>query len=189
LIPPLFIASVLGAATLVRRRPKVKRWLAPGIVVLALLSNYWLGAMPIWASIPGGNAYQRKATHVTAHDRITDRAVGLVPDDAVVSATNALGAHLSARRRILSFPRLDDATWVAVDETNGSYLDGTAPLPMETDVMALRRNPAWRLVFEQDGVLVFRKLSGSRREARRTAASYRSSASEREAAAGTTGRS
>jgi uncharacterized membrane protein len=189
LIPPLFIASVLGAATLVRRRPGVKRYLGAGIVVLALLSNYWLGAMPIWASIPGGNAYQRKATHVTAHDRITDRAVALVPDDAVVSATNALGAHLSARRRILSFPRLDDATWVAVDETNGSYLDGTAPLPMETDVMALRRNPAWRLVFQQDGVLVFRRISGSPPAARRTAASYRSSASgPAEAAAGTTGR-
>jgi hypothetical protein len=125
--------------------------------VLALLSNYWLGAMPIWASIPGGNDHQRNATHVTAHDRITDRAVALIPGNAVVSTTNALGAHLSARRRILSFPRLDDATWVAVDETNGSYLDGAAPLPMETDVMALRRNPAWRLVFEQDGVLVFRR--------------------------------
>jgi hypothetical protein len=59
----------------------------------------------------------------------------------------------------LSFPRLDDATWVAVDETNGSYNDGSAPLPMETDVMVLRRNPAWRLVFEQDGVLVFRRVS------------------------------
>ena len=53
--------------------------------------------------------------------------------EGLVSATNSLGAHLSARRRILSFPRLDDATWVAVDESNSSYLDGTSPLPTALD--------------------------------------------------------
>ena len=127
------------------------------MLVLAVLSNFYLGAVPVWASLPGGNNFQRHAARVTAHDRITARAVDLVPDGAVVSTTNSLGAHLSARRRILSFPRLDNATWVAVDETNGSYLDGTGPLPMERDVAFLRRDPGWRLVFEQDGVLVFRR--------------------------------
>ena len=130
--------------------------------MLALLSNYWLGAMPIWASVPGGNAFQKNGTKITDHDRITARAVAMIPEDATVSATNTLGGHLSARHRILSFPRLDDATWVAVDETNGSYNDGSAPLPMEDDVMVLRRNPAWRLVFEDDGVLVFRRVSRGR---------------------------
>ena len=128
------------------RRPRLKPALGPAVVVLAVLSNYWLGAVPVWAALPGGSTFQRNAAHVTAHDRITARAVALVPGDAVVSATNSLGAHLSARRRILSFPRIDDATWVAVDETNGSYLDGTGPLPMEVDVAALRRDPGWRLV-------------------------------------------
>jgi uncharacterized membrane protein len=186
LIPPLVIASVLGAAALVRRRPRVKPALGPAVVVLAVLSNYWLGAVPVWAALPGGSTFQRNATHVTAHDRITARAVALVPGDAVVSATNSLGAHLSARRRILSFPRIDDATWVAVDETNGSYLDGTGPLPMEVDVAALRRDPGWRLVFEQDGVLVFRRVSAGRRAGHPSAASDRSPAAV--AAAGTPAR-
>ncbi len=158
LIPPLVVASVLGGARLVRRRPATKRYLGPAVLVLAVLSNFYLGALPVWASLPLSDSYQRHATRVTAHDRITARAVALVPEDAIVSATNSLGAHLSARRRILSFPRLDDATWVAVDETNGSYLDGTGPLPMETDVVDLRRDPSWRLVFEQDGVLVFHRI-------------------------------
>ena len=158
LIPPLMIAGVFGAARLARQRPRVKPLLGPGVVVLAVLSNFWLGAIPVWASLPGGSDYQKNATHVTAHDRITAEAVAMIPGHAVVSATNSLGAHLSARRRILSFPRISDATWVAVDETNGSYLDGTGPLPMETDVMVLRRDPGWQLVFEQDGVLVFRRV-------------------------------
>jgi uncharacterized membrane protein len=169
LIAPLFVATILGAAALVRRRPRVKPLIGPAVVVLAVLSNFWLGAIPVWAALPGGNDFQRNATHVTEHDRITARAVALVPDGAVVSATNSLGAHLSARRRILSFPRIADATWIAVDETNGSYLDGTGPLPMEVDVAALRRDPGWRLVFEQDGVLVFRRVSAGSPAGSRTA--------------------
>ncbi len=173
LIPPLVVAGVLGGARLARRRPDVKPLIGPAVLVLAVLSNFWLGAIPVWASLPGGNNYQQHATRVTAHDRITARAVALVPGGAVVSATNSLGAHLSARRRILSFPRLDDATWVAVDETNGSYLDSTGPLPMESDIVDLRRDPAWRLVFEQDGVLVFERLSAIRPAGRTPGATYR----------------
>jgi len=191
LIPPLMVATVLGAAALARRRPDVKPWLGPGIVVLALLSNFWLGAMPVWESVPYGNAFGKNKTKITDHDRVSAKAVSLIPAGAPVSATNTLGAHLSARRRIFSFPRLADATWVAVDETNGSYNDGSAPLPMETDVMVLRRNPAWRLVFEQDGVLVFRRVNASRPAALRTAASYRAwtPGAAGAAGAGTTGRS
>jgi uncharacterized membrane protein len=173
LIPPLVVAGVLGGARLARRRPGAKPLIGPAVLVLAVLSNFYLGAIPVWASLPGGNTYQQHATRVTAHDRITARAVALVPGSAVVSATNSLGAHLSARRRILSFPRLDDATWVVVDETNGSYLDSTGPLPMESDIVDLRRDPAWRLVFEQDGVLVFERLSAIRPAARTPGATYR----------------
>jgi uncharacterized membrane protein len=182
LIPPLMVAAVLGAAALARRRPDVKRWLGPGIVVLALLSNFWLGAMPVWESVPYGNTFGKNKTKITDHDEITAKAVSLIPAGAAVSATNTLGAHLSARRRIFSFPRLADASWVAADETNGSYNDGSAPLPMENDVMVLRRNPAWRLVFEEDGVLVFRRINAPLPAALRTAARHRREAAAQPAA-------
>ena len=38
------------------------------------------------ASVPGGQTFQATAAHVTAHDRIADRALRLIPTDAVVSA-------------------------------------------------------------------------------------------------------
>jgi hypothetical protein len=76
-----------------------------------------------------------------------------------VSATNNLAAHLSARRRILSFPFVQDATWVAADETQPGYADRLAPVPAAVQLVWLRRNPAWKLVFEQDGILVFHRIS------------------------------
>jgi uncharacterized membrane protein len=153
LIAPLVAGSVLGAA-------RLRRWAVPvaAVVVLAaLVGNYRLGPIPGWRHVPGGSHFQATAAHVTRHDRITARALALIPSNAVVSATNTLGAHLSARRRILSFPFVQDAQWIAADETQPGYADRYAPLPMAIALAALRRNPDWRLVFEQDGVLVFRR--------------------------------
>jgi hypothetical protein len=75
-----------------------------------------------------------------------------------VSATNSLGAHLSARERVLSFPYVQDADWIAADETQPGYGDRIAPLATAARLARLRRSPAWRLVFEEDGVLVFRRV-------------------------------
>ena len=88
---------------------------------------------------------------------MTERALRLIPDDAVVSATNSLGSHLSARRRFLSFPHIQDAEWIAADETRPGYADRWDPLATTTDLARLRRSPDWRLVFSEDGVLVFKR--------------------------------
>ena len=55
-----------------------------------------------------------KSAHVSRHDRIAERELGLIPADATVSATNSLGAHVSARRRIFSFPYVRGAQWVVL---------------------------------------------------------------------------
>jgi uncharacterized membrane protein len=153
LIPPLVIAAVLGAK-------RLSRWglaAALAVVVTALIGAYRLGPIPGWRHVPGGSHFQATAAHVTEHDRIAAKALKLIPKTAVVSATNTLGAHLSARRRILSFPYIQDATWIAADETQPGYGDRYAPVPMALALTALRRDPDWRLVFEQDGVLVFNR--------------------------------
>jgi uncharacterized membrane protein len=157
LIPPLFVAMILGAARLTRTRPSLRMPLAIAVVVSMVVANFVLGAVPVWRELPGGEGYQAYAAHVASHDRVTDRALRLIPDDAVVSATNSLGSHLSARRRFLSFPYIEDAQWVAADETQPGYADRWDPLATATDLAALRRNPDWRLVFSEDGVLVFKR--------------------------------
>jgi uncharacterized membrane protein len=157
LIPVLVAASVLGAARIARRRPDLTAPLTTTAVVLAVASNYALGAIPIWRYLPWGEQTEATAARVTEHDRIAETALRLIPPKAVVSATNTLGAHLSARRRVLSFPYIQDATWVAADETSPGYADRLAPLPTAVQLSSLRRNPDWWLVFERDGILVFHR--------------------------------
>ena len=153
-IPVLVAAAVLGAQRLWDRRG-----VATVLVAVALVANWRLGPNPLWRFVPGGETLQADAARVSEHDRIAARALRLIPDGTVVSATNSLGAHLSARRRVLSFPYVYDATWIAADETRPGYADRIAPVPTATQLAWLRRNPAWRLVFEQDGILVFHRVS------------------------------
>ena len=153
LIPPLMISAIFGAK-------RLSRWTFPvaaAIVLAALVGNYRLGPIPGWRHVPGGQTFQATAGRVTDHDRIAQRALRLIPSDDVVSATNTLGAHLSARRRVLSFPYLEDSKWIAADETQPGYADRYAPIPAATQLAALRRNPEWQLMFEEDGILVFRR--------------------------------
>jgi uncharacterized membrane protein len=158
-IPPLVAATVLGAAALTRRFPTRTGAVLVTAVAVAVAANWKLGAVPLWTVMPGGEDFQAHDWHLTAHDRVANRALALVPAKAVVSSTNVLGAHLSARRRVLSLPKLGDATWVVADETRSSYADRVAPLPSAAALVRLRQNHAWRLVFEDDGVLVFHKRS------------------------------
>ncbi len=157
LIPPLVIAAIFGAKRIGRAAVPV----AMLVVLAALVGNYRLGPIPGWRHLPGGQQFQATAQRVTDHDRIAEHALSLIPGSAVVSATNTLGGHLSARSRVLSFPFLEDATWVAADETQPGYADRYAPLPTAVQLGALRRNPEWRLVFEQDGILVFRRRANA----------------------------
>jgi uncharacterized membrane protein len=159
LIPVLVAAAVLGAAQVVRTR---RRWTGPlttGALVLTIGANYALGAIPLWRYFPGAQQADAHAADVTRHDRIASHALGLIPKNAVVSATNTLGGHLSARSRILSFPLIQDARWIAADETSPGYADRLAPLPTAVQLSWLRRNPEWRLVFERDGILIFQRSS------------------------------
>lgn len=137
-LPALLAATVFGAA---RLGPK----LAYGALVASAAGMLLLG--------PLGRVGLRADTH----DAAARRALELVPPSAPVSATNGLGAHLSERKRIFSFPVLCEATWAVVDERQLTFLDSLRPERARPALAALRRNPRWRLVFAEHGVLVFRR--------------------------------
>jgi hypothetical protein len=154
----LVVASVLGAALLARRRPGMAEPLALLAVGAALVGNYVLGGLPVWRAFPGGEELGTRVAVVDEHDRLTARVLRLVPEDAVVSASNSLGGHLSERRRVLSFPLAAGAEWIAVDETRPGYADRIdADLPYAAAIARVRRDARWELVHQEDGVLLFRR--------------------------------
>lgn len=156
-IPGLVAAAVLGATRVQRRWPGASRRLGAGLLLLVLASGVVLGPLPIWAHVPFGSTLAADAHIVTAHDRAAARVIGVIPPDAPVSATNTLGAHLSERQRIFSFPVLREATWVALDLTRPSYRDNAAGKRFAPAYARLQRSGAWTVVRQEDGVIVLRK--------------------------------
>lgn len=152
-IPILFAAAAIGAG-------RLGRWAGTAgtvVVLTAILGNYWLGPIPIWRFVPGGQTFQAKSAHISRHDRIAARMLKLIPATAPVTATNSLGAHLSERKRIFSFPYLRDATWVIVDERKPSLGDHNDHRLGLKRIQQLRHDPRFRLVAAADGVLIFRR--------------------------------
>ena len=159
-LPGLFVAAILGAARLRRRSALARRPEGRAVVAATLVAGVLFGPLPLWRFVPFGNDLGAREHVVGRHAGVAEQAIRIVPRDAVVSASNTLGAHLSERRRVLSFPVLADAGWVVVDTQRPSYRDvAVAPVRFSAALARLNASGRFRVVFDQDGILVFQRTS------------------------------
>jgi uncharacterized membrane protein len=158
LVPVLVAAAILGAARL-RRRWAVAGRIAPrAAVVFAVAGGVALGPLPVWQHVPGGSRVAASEHVRGRHAAAAERILARIPEDDPVSATNTLGAHLSTRKRVFSFPIRGEARWVAVDEHRPSTLDRAVdPDGFAVALRALRADDRFTLVAQDDGVLLFRR--------------------------------
>ena len=156
-IPGLVAATVFGVARLQRRWPRAAPTIVRALVLLTLAAGVVQGPLPAWRHIPFGSDLATRDHVVTAHDRAAARVLRVVPPGVAVSATNTLGAHLSERRRVFSFPVLREARWVAVDLKRPSYRDDALGSRFGPAYASLRRDARWRVVRAEDGVVVLRR--------------------------------
>jgi len=167
IVPFVVAASILGLARLRRRgRPEAlalllahTRGVAAVWVGAVALCGVYLGPLPWWSAVPAVGSDQRiEQYRVTDHSRVLARAVALIPDAVPVSVGNLLGAHLSERERVYTFPVIGDARWIVVDTHRPYLADRLLPRAHAARVDALLARPDIRRVFDQDGVMVFRRV-------------------------------
>jgi uncharacterized membrane protein len=170
IVPFLVAAAILGLSRLRRlNRPRALTEITDRPALLATLLVVWmvvagihLGPLPFWRHVPQGSDLRTGEYTAGAHAAALSKAVALVPDDAVVSAGNRIGGHLSARRRILTFPVVADAEYVLVDRTRPDLADTIGPVEHERLVRAILARPDMRLIYERDGVLVIHRVTPAR---------------------------
>ena len=169
----LFLAATaLGIRRLAeRRRPRPLVALArrPGAAAAILLGSLILagavqGPLPVWGWVPGGHG--GSPHHGFSPDPEAEalaRAVDLVPDGVAVSASNAPGAHLSARARVHLFPKIADADWIVISSPARSDGDlalrrGTLrPGPAARQARRVARSGIWERVYREGDVEVYRR--------------------------------
>lgn len=163
--PFLVAAAMLGLAGLrARTRPA---WLARivrpagtvAVVVIAAsaLGTVLTGPLPFFGPLSQATQARLAQYSPTAHAQALEEAAALIPDGAVVSAGNSPGGHLSARERILVFPVIDDAEWVVVDRTRPNMFDRLDPAGFAGALQVLQTRTDFTLVYDRDGVMVFRR--------------------------------
>jgi uncharacterized membrane protein len=138
----LFAATIIGAARTKADPRRVSTLVITAVAVTAVISPLWI-AMPVARRTIASPSLLRAERH----------AVALVPRGASVSASNIIGAHFSARRRILLFPVIRDADWVVVDtdDTEGAS-------SFRTVVHRLRKRGRFAPVYEANGIVVMRRI-------------------------------
>jgi uncharacterized membrane protein len=164
-LPELGLNVLSSAVTQTSVRTHYAATIVPALMVATAFAVRRLGERAAFvaatASLLGAVALGplgRVDVTADAHDSALRRAVAAVPGNATVSATNHLGAHLSARERIVSFPITFQVDWIAVDTTRMTYLDSLEPRSSPRVLREIRlRDPSWQLVFEEDGVVVLRR--------------------------------
>jgi hypothetical protein len=120
--------------------------------------------------VPGEDRFIFASPDSDARTAAMREAIALIPAGAAVTATNRLGAHLSARRWIYLFPERSRAEWAVVDTRDAdshityrfsSWLNrGRPERPASTNPFAqLERDRAWRVVFEREDIRVYRRAS------------------------------
>jgi uncharacterized membrane protein len=164
LIPFIYVGTVFA----LERYRRSGKWKAPHVLVASIAIAAFLGPLdPFIHGVPD-----------RAKVAAERRAVELIPPDAAVSATNRLGAHLAARRRLNVFPVLRAAEWVVVDVKDTSlpnvgWLRGRTgitvgtrdlydqPKLMQRVVRRLNASPAWARIFTSHGISVFKRVRQS----------------------------
>jgi uncharacterized membrane protein len=133
-------ATVFGAARS-RDPERLSCMVLPAVAITAVISPFWT-ALPVARGVVAADPLVQAERH----------AVGLIPEGVPVSASNRVGGHLSNRRRILLFPVIRDADWIAVDTA-----DTEGASSFRAVVRRLRERGSFSTVYESNGVVVMRR--------------------------------
>ncbi len=155
IVPFLFAAAAIGLG---RLAPRLRTAAAVYVLGLVTAASVILGP---WPGALGGTSatYWRGTRDETV--AALNRAVAIVPEEAPVTSTGRVGSHLAARRYAYAIPVVGRAEWIVLD-TSDTWIpkgaSGTAdPDAFATFTRAIQRSAEWEKVFEEDGVVVFRR--------------------------------
>lgn len=105
--------------------------------------------------VPLSDRYLHTYT-IEPRDPIGWQIAAQIPPDAIVSGQFNLLPHVSQRQRAHIFPRIEDATYVWLD-TQGVIEPFQTRAEYQAAVDALRADPSFEVIVEQDGFILFRR--------------------------------
>lgn len=135
--PFVMLAAVMGAARVNERwsQASLKQRQAFAFQTAAafvVLGGALIGQR-LWGYLPGSGHHLPLT--VTEHHRRAEAILAQIPPDAAVSAQDRLNPHVSGRRTLYIFPRVDDADYVLLDVTGPAWPQHPNDLKRSVDAL------------------------------------------------------
>lgn len=111
----------------------------------------------LWGYLPGGGNYL--PLHVTEHHRRAATILAQIPPDAAVSAQDRLNPHVSGRRTLYIFPRVEDADYVLLDVTGPAWPQHPNDLKRSVDALLAGE---FGVAAAEDGYLLLKRGAASK---------------------------
>jgi hypothetical protein len=169
LVPIGVAASIYGVAWLSKQAAKrglnanlVTAGLAVWLGVAALANQHFNGFSPL------ATGYSTPA--ITAHDRLGQRLLQLIPAGAPVSSMDQLNPHLGDRAKSYLFPDVGDAEYVALDVTTN--VNPGTPVEQYAATTRLLQSRQWEILAADDGYLILHRVSTRLRSVPRIPSSF-----------------
>jgi uncharacterized membrane protein len=144
IVPFVVAASIVGCARLRRDPDRLSLAVLTSAAVVGLvLSPVVLGHGDLTMVVSSNAARDAKKA-----------ALKHVPDGVPVTASNQLGAYVSARRYSAIFPSIGRAAWAVVDRADPTYDDEAS---FQRALHRLEASARWKPVFASHGITVFRR--------------------------------
>lgn len=155
---------IIGAFDVIQRYLKKEniRHLAGVIVVLSTMkmtTSTFENRVSKWHYAPNVTFY--KESHYTADFNIPEmyRILKMVPENAPLSASEILVAHVANRDTIYQFPDIKNAKYVLVVQHSRNYPLAGEQLVNECN--KLKADPNWKLILDTNNTYLFRKSDSS----------------------------
>jgi len=154
LLPGLLLGAAWALARVARRGDPARRERVRLTILAAM----------IFLTVATGIAWRDPAWTWPAPDRsrhaVVERARRHIPPDAAVAASYILGPHVARRRDLFTLysPNHVKADTLFLADCRKPGCDGMPKARYDAAIAALRADPAWRTVFEEDGIVVLRRL-------------------------------
>ena len=159
----LFLSAMFGLQNLINFFSKwfdKKMLLRAGLFALlsaSLLGAVFLGSTPLGLldPLPMPTKFEPKDYSLSAHDKVLWEAIALIPENAEVRTESLMLVQLSSRKENDYFPyQYGKADYILLDSTVPSHDSAMFP----EKVQQLKNDKNFQLIFEKDGVLLFKKV-------------------------------
>jgi uncharacterized membrane protein len=158
IVPFVIVSGIYGLGFLARKMAKwtsvPRTWAVNGLATVALLlagyHHYQIGISPV------SKSYVRP--RLTAHHRLAQELMALIPPDAALSTQSGLYPHLAHRERAYFFPAVNDAEYVFLDVAGPSF-----PITLEevrVTAERLLRSGEFSVLAAREGYLLLKRGEG-----------------------------